>query len=127
LVGGAVAYEDILEIIKSNRVKKKGVVHSFIGSYKMAQEFIEEGFLIGLNGIITYSESYDRLIREIGLENIIIETDAPYLTPAPLGRYSRNEPLNVKLVAQKIADVLGVKVSEVEKGTTENAKKLFKL
>jgi TatD DNase family protein len=127
LVGGAVAYEDILEIIKSNRVDKKGVVHSFIGSYKVAQKFIEEGFLIGLNGIITYSESYDRLIREIGLENIVIETDAPCLTPAPLERYSRNEPLNVKLVAQKIAEVLKVKISEVEKATTKNAKQLFKI
>ena len=125
LVGGAVAYEDILEIIKSNRVEKKGVVHSFIGSYKVAQKFIEEGFLIGLNGIVTYSESYDRLIREIGLENIIIETDAPYLTPRPLERHSRNEPLNVKLVAQKIAEVLNVEVAEVEKITTQNAKKLF--
>ncbi len=125
LVGGAVAYEDILGIIKNNRVEKKGVVHSFIGNYKMAQKFIEEGFLIGLNGIITYSESYDRLIREVGLENIVIETDAPYLTPAPLERYSRNEPLNVKLVAQKIADVLGVEASEVERVTTENARRLF--
>jgi len=127
LVGGAVAYEDILEIVTDNPVKKKGVVHSFIGNYKMAWKFIKEGFLIGLNGIITYSESYDRLIKEIGLENIIIETDAPYLTPAPLERYSRNEPSNVKLVAQKIADVLGVDISEVEKTTTENAKKLFKI
>jgi TatD DNase family protein len=91
----------------------------------VAQKFIEEGFLIGLNGIVTYSESYDRLIREIGLENIIIETDAPYLTPRPLERHSRNEPLNVKLVAQKIAEVLNVEVAEVEKITTQNAKKLF--
>jgi len=125
LVGGAIAYEDILESIKNNPVKKKGVVHSFIGNYKMALRFIEEGFIIGLNGIITYSESYDRLIKEIGLENIIIETDAPYLTPNPLERYSRNEPLNVKLVAQKIADVLGIDIAEVEKVTTEKAKQLF--
>ncbi len=125
LVGGAIAYEDILESIKNNPVEKRGVVHSFIGNYKMAKRFIEEGFVIGLNGIITYSESYDRLIKEIGLENIIIETDAPYLTPNPLERYSRNEPLNVKLVAQKIAEVLNVEVAEVEKITTQNAKKLF--
>jgi TatD DNase family protein len=127
LVEGAVAYEDILEIIKNNPVKKKGVVHSFIGNYKMAKKFVELGFVIGLNGIITYSESYDRLIREVGLKNIVIETDAPYLTPAPLERYSRNEPMNVKLVAQKIADVLGTDITEVEKVTTKNAKQLFKI
>ncbi len=127
LVSGAVAYEDILESIKNNPVKKNGVVHSFIGNYKMALKFIKEGFMIGLNGIITYSESYDRLIKEIGLENIIIETDAPYLTPNPLKRYSRNEPLNVKLIAQKIADVLEIDITEVEKITTKNAKKLFEI
>jgi TatD DNase family protein len=127
LVGGVVAYEDILESIKNNPVKKKGVVHSFIGNYKMALRFIEEGFIIGLNGIITYSESYDKLIKKVGLENIIIETDAPYLTPNPLERYSRNEPLNVKLVAQKIADVLEIDITQVEKITTKNAKQLFKI
>ena len=125
LVGEAVAYDDILEIVSDNPVDRKGVVHSFIGGYRMAQRFIDKGFLIGLNGIITYSDSYDRLIREVGLENIIIETDAPYLTPAPLERYSRNEPVNVNLVAQKIADVLGLDISEVKKVTTKNAQKLF--
>ncbi len=173
LVGGAVAYEDILKIVSSyqstvrgkssyqsavsgwqfptsssasrdkndssnnlrendkacerssdNRVLK-GVVHSFIGNYKIALRFIEEGFMIGLNGIITYSESYDRLIKEIGLENIILETDAPYLTPNPLKRYSRNEPLNVKLVAQKVADVLEMSVEKVAEITTKNARELF--
>ncbi len=174
LVGGAVAYEDILEIVSGSQFPtsprlrgtstvhgksgdqsvatssragylktpqsfrssnfdplytggRRGVVHSFIGNYKMALRFIEEGFLIGLNGIITYSESYDRLIREIGLENIILETDAPYLTPNPLERYSRNEPLNVRLVAQKVADVLGVSIEEVAEITTGNARELFGL
>ncbi len=175
LVEGAVAYEDILEIVSSSQFTvhgksgdqsvatssraghlktphppfrergddplyptslklrgtgtggRRGVVHSFIGNYKIALRFIEEGFVIGLNGIITYSESYDRLIKEIGLENIILETDAPYLTPNPLERYSRNEPLNVKLVAQKIADVLEIDVEKVEKITTKNAQRLFKI
>ena len=83
--------------------------------------------MIGLNGIITYSESYDRLIEETGLENIILETDAPYLTPNPLERYSRNEPLNVKLVAQKVADVLEMDIEEVAEVTTKNARELFGL
>jgi TatD DNase family protein len=125
LVGGAVAYEDILAVLKNNPTEKKGVIHSFIGNYKIAQRFIDLGFKIGLNGIITYSDSYNRLIKEIGLENIVIETDAPYLTPAPLERYSRNEPSNVKLVAKKIADVLEIKIEKVEEITTKNAKKLF--
>jgi len=119
------AYEDLLEILDGNPVIKKGVIHSFIGGYKTAQKFIGLGYKIGLNGIITYSESYDRLIREIGLEKIVIETDCPYLTPKPLEKGTRNEPLFVKNVAQKIADVLGVDISEVEEKTTKNAKETF--
>ena len=173
LVDGAVAYEDILEIIHSlqfpvsgdgenkkaynsqnvdqnnsserksdagdtlnsdlqtgeckPRIRPRGVIHSFIGNYKMAQKFIQEGFLIGLNGIITYSDSYNRLVREIGLENIILETDAPYLTPAPLERYRRNEPLNILWVARKIAAILDVSLETVAQQTTANARRLFRI
>ena len=118
-------YDDLYEILSANPVDKKGIVHSFIGSYKTANKFIELGYKIGLNGIITYGNSYDRLIKEIGLENIVIETDCPYLTPRPLEKGTRNEPLFVKHVAQKIADVLEVPIEEVAKKTTENAKKVF--
>ncbi len=121
------AYNDLLEILKENLVKRRGVVHSFIGNYKTAEKFIELGFKIGLNGIVTYTESYDKLIKEIGLKNIILETDAPYLTPSPLERYSRNEPINVRYTAKKIADVLKIDIKEVEKQTTDNARKLFTL
>lgn len=119
------AYEDLLEILKENPVSKKGVIHSFIGSWKTAQEFTELGYKIGLNGIITYSESYDKLIRNIDLKDLLIETDCPYLSPKPLPRDSRNEPMNVKYVAQKIAEVRGIRTEEVEVATENNAKKLF--
>ena len=115
-------YDDLLEILSENPVDKKGIVHSFIGSYKTANKFIELGYKIGLNGIITYGNSYDRLIKEIGLENIVIETDCPYLTPRPLEKGIRNEPLFVKHVAQKIADVLEISIEEVAEKTTQNAK-----
>lgn len=115
-------YDDLLEILTIHKVNKVGIVHSFIGSYKTANKFIELGYKIGLNGIITYGESYDRLIREVDLKNIVIETDCPYLTPRPLERGSRNEPLFVKQVAQKIADVKDIAIEEVAKITTQNAK-----
>lgn len=118
-------YDDLLEILSENPVDKKGIVHSFIGSYKTANKFIELGYKIGLNGIITYGNSYDRLIKEIGLENIVVETDCPYLTPRPLNKGTRNEPLFVKYVAQKIADVLEVSIEEVAERTTQNAKKIL--
>jgi TatD DNase family protein len=119
------AYEDLLEILKNYPVNKKGVVHSFIGSYKTADKFIELGYKIGLNGIITYGESYDRLVKEINLENIVIETDCPYLTPRPLEREKRNEPIFVKLVAKKIAQIKEISAEEVARITTENAHKIF--
>lgn len=115
-------YDDLLEILQAHPVNEKGILHSFIGSYRTAQKFIDLGYLIGLNGIITYGESYDRLIREIDLKNIVIETDCPYLTPRPLEKGLRNEPLFVREVAQKIADVKGISIEEVASVTTENAK-----
>lgn len=121
------AYDDLLEILKKNPVEKVGVVHSFIGSWKTAQKFVELGYKIGLNGIITYSESYDKLIRNIDLKDILIETDCPYLNPKPLPRGERNEPVNVKYVAKKIAKVREIEIEEVKKITTENTKKLFSI
>lgn len=129
------AYDDLLEILskkllpisplKRERGSGPGVIHSFIGSYKTARKFINLGFKIGLNGIITYSGSYDKLIRELSLKDIVLETDCPYLTPQPLSREERNEPINAKYVAEKIAEVRGINAAEVEKITIQNASKLF--
>ena len=120
------AYQDLLEILENNPVEKKGVIHSFVGSYKTAKKFIELGYKIGLNGIITYGISYDRLIKEIDLEDILMETDCPYLGPVPK-KGDRNEPIYVKYIAEKIADVKGIDVQKVAEITTKNAKKLFNI
>jgi TatD DNase family protein len=119
------AYDDLLEILEKHPVKNKGILHSFIGSYKTANKFIELGYKIGLNGIITYGDSYDRLLKEVDMKNIVIETDCPYLTPRPLEREKRNEPVFVKIVAEKIAAVKGISTSEVAEITTKNAKKVL--
>ncbi len=130
-------YDDVLEILRQNPLCPTdisplergrgclGVIHSFIGSWKTAQKFYDLGFKIGLNGIITYSESYNKLIRNSSINDILIETDCPYLTPAPLERTSRNEPLNVKYVAKKIAEVKKITVEEVIEITSKNTKELF--
>lgn len=120
------AYNDLYEILKNNPVKKLGVVHSFIGGWKTAKKFTELGYKIGLNGIITYSDSYNRLVKELALEDILLETDCPYLAPAPK-KGERNEPMFVKYVAEKIAEIKQISVEEVEKATTENARKLFNI
>jgi TatD DNase family protein len=120
-------YDELLEILIQNNLEKKGVIHSYIGSWKNAQKFIELGFKIGLNGIATYGESYDKLIRNIDLNDLLIETDAPYLPPRPLPRENRCEPKDVELVAKKIAQVKGIEVKKVIEQTTRNAKELFKI
>jgi TatD DNase family protein len=128
LVDAGRAYKEVLEIITEEKGRYKerlrGVVHSYLSRLSYAKEFNDLGFLLGFNGIITFARDYDKVIGEVGLGNMLIETDCPYLTPTP-HRGKRNEPSYVKFVAEKIAEIKGVGISEVEKKTTENAKKLF--
>jgi TatD DNase family protein len=119
------AYADLYEILKNNPVEKRGVIHSFVGSYKTAKKFIDLGYWIGINGVVTYSESFDKLIKETPLEKIVLETDCPYLTPVPF-KGERNEPAFVKYVAEKVAKIKEISVAEVSTQTTANAKQLFK-
>jgi len=122
------AYKDVLEILTAEKEKYgeklRGVMHSYLGRLSYAEEFNKLGFLIAFNGIITYARDYDKVIKEINLENILVETDCPWLTPVP-HRGERNEPMYVKFVAEKIAEIKNIDASEVEKATTGNAKKLF--
>lgn len=119
------AYKDLLEILKECPVNKKGIVHSFIGSYKTAREFRELGFKLSFNGIITYSESYDKVLTDTPIEDILVETDCPYLTPSPLDKGERNEPMNVKYVIEKIAKVKEMEVEEVIKNVEKNTREVF--
>lgn len=87
---------------------------------------IDKGFLIGLSGVITYSSEMDRVIETIPLEKILIETDAPYVAPIPY-RGQRNEPIYVREVAKKIAQIKKLSQEEVERVTFQNTVELFKL
>ncbi|MCX6765644.1 MAG: TatD family hydrolase [Candidatus Moranbacteria bacterium] len=120
------AYDDLYEILENNPVEKRGVIHSFVGGYKTARQFTELSYKIGLNGVITYSNSFNRLIKEVALENVLLETDCPYLAPVPK-KGERNEPVYVKYTAQKIAEVKNLDVKEIAKITTQNARILFNL
>jgi TatD DNase family protein len=120
------AYGDLLEILQNNPVRKKGIIHSFMGGYKTARKFTELGYKIGLNGVVTYAEDFNRLIKELDLKDIVLETDCPYLTPVP-HKGERNEPLYVKLVAEKVAKIKENTAEEVAEITTNNARDLFEL
>jgi len=121
------AYKDLLEILKEHPVNKKGIIHSFVGSYKTAREFRELGFKLSFNGVITYSVSYDKVIKDTPIEDILVETDCPYLTPKPLARDERNEPMNVKYVLEKIAELKEMDLDEAKKIIAKNTRDVFEI
>ncbi|MBI5733889.1 MAG: TatD family hydrolase [Candidatus Kerfeldbacteria bacterium] len=127
------AYEDLLEVlqaeVKQGQLPQGGVVHCFLGDREQAQAFLDLGLLLSFTGIITFKNVKPELIeviKQTPLDKIMIETDAPYLAPAP-HRGQRNEPAFVAEVAKKIADIKGISLAEVDKTTTENAQRLFRL
>lgn len=105
----------------------RGVFHCFSGSLEEAQEIIKLGFYLGIGGVITYRNAgLGAVIKKIDLTHLVVETDAPYLTPVP-HRGKRNESSYISLIAEKIGEVKGVKLDEVAKITTQNAENLFSL
>ena len=121
------AYQDLLTIIDSNECI--GVVHCFSGSVEIAQQFVSRGFYLGITGIVTFgakAEVLEEVVKTIPLEKLLIETDAPYLTPVPY-RGKRNEPSYVQFVANRISELKNISVEEVANVTTANAQQLFKL
>ncbi len=105
-----------------------GVIHSFSGSAESGKIFLEMGLYLSISGPITYenAERFRQVVRSLPLEKLLIETDCPYLTPVPL-RGKRNEPKNVRYVAQKIAELKGSTLAEVARITSGNARKVFGL
>lgn len=116
-------HKDALEILPKDI---NGVSHSFTGNLEEAREYVKRGMYLGFNGILTFTRQYDEVVRYIPLESILLETDAPYLTPEPY-RGKRNEPLYVIEVAKKIAELRNVSIDDVVEQTTRNCKKLFNI
>jgi TatD DNase family protein len=120
------SFDEVYQVLSEvNDHKLSGVFHSFTGSVEQAKKIIDLGFKIGIGGIVTFKNSgLDEVVQQIDPTNLIIETDSPYLTPAPF-RGKRNESSNLVYIAQKIADLHQLTVGEIAKITTENARKLF--
>ncbi|MBI4438239.1 TatD family hydrolase [Candidatus Uhrbacteria bacterium] len=116
----------IAEYVQAGKLARRGVIHCFTGTAEEARAFIELGFLISFSGIVTFSKNVQATARALPLESLLIETDSPYLTPAP-NRGGRNEPWRVKDVARKLAELKGVSVEDVARVTTANAQNLFRL
>jgi len=121
------AEDRVMDILCDEGVPPAGaVLHAFTGTAAQAIRAVEMGLHIGVTGMVTFpkAEEIREMVRHVPLERMLVETDCPYLTPVP-HRGRRNEPSYIPLIAQKLADVLGVSPAEVERQTTENALRVF--
>lgn len=114
---------DIINCLKKYNVR--GVIHCFNGSLETANIFLKMGFLLGINGVITFKNcKLKEVIKEVSLENIVLETDCPYLTPVPY-RSQKNEPKYIKNIALFISELYEISISQVEKITNDNIRRIF--
>lgn len=129
LVHDREAHKDTFDLLTENLSGEIGIVmHCFSGSVEFARECVKKGFYIALGGVVTFknAKKMHEVAKEIPLENLLLETDAPYLTPVPF-RGKRNEPAYVKFVAEEIAKIRGISFNEVAEVTTSNARRVFKI
>ena len=122
------AFKDTIEILKEEKIKYGGVFHCYTGDLEIAKEALKLGFYISWSGIITFKKASDlrEVAKNIPLQNTLIETDCPFLTPIP-HRGERNEPKYVKYVAEELAKIHNVSVDDIGQITSENTKKLFRI
>jgi TatD DNase family protein len=105
--------------------KLTGIFHCFSGTAEQAQRVIKLGFLLGIGGVATFKNGgLDKILPDIALDHLVLETDSPYLAPVP-HRGKRNEPSYIPLVAHRVADIKKISGAEVRSATTANALKLF--
>ena len=117
------ATQDTLDILKEYKVK--GLIHSFSGSYEVACEYIKMGFIIGINGVITFKNcKLKEVIKKIPLDKILLETDSPFLTPDPY-RGKKNSPVHIIDIAKFVSDLYGVTLDELKMVTNKNFDTLF--
>lgn len=123
------AFEEIFQVMECAGVEGiSGVFHSFSGTIEQAQKALSfKNFKLGINGVLTFKNSgLDKVVSQLKLEDLVLETDAPYLTPEPY-RGKRNEPLYLLYIVDKVADIFKTNAQEVCRVTSTNANQLFNL
>ena len=122
------AASDVYEILKENKnlINHSGLMHCYSEGREWFKKFLDLGLYLSFSGNITYKKSDRSFLKEIPLDRILVETDSPYLSPEPV-RGRQNESKNVKYVIEKIANEIGISAEELQKITTENAKKFYNI
>lgn len=127
---GRDTYGDLFSLLKENKnlINYKGTFHCYTGSFELAKEIIKLGFYISVGGVSTFQNAVNvkEMIKKIDIENIILETDSPYLAPVPM-RGKINEPKFIPFIAENLANLKNMTIKDVEEKTTKNAKGLFKI
>jgi TatD DNase family protein len=120
------AFNEVFEVLKSEQDEHlRGIFHCFTGTLEQANKVIDLGFYLGIGGVVTYKNAgLDKIVTEIGLEHIVLETDSPYLTPVP-HRGKPNESSYLIYIAQKVAELHKTDLETVANVTTENSKLVF--
>lgn len=119
------ATEDTINMLKKYNVT--GIIHCFSGSIETAMLYVSMGFKLGIGGVVTFKNSnLFKVVEAVGLANIVLETDSPYLAPAPY-RGTKNSSKNIPVIAERIAEICGVSIDEVGRVTTSTVCNLFDL
>ena len=120
------ATQDCIDVVqKKQNGRLKGIFHCFGGTLNEAKQIIDLGMYLGIGGVVTFKKSsLPEVLKETGLSNVVLETDAPYLAPVP-HRGKRNESSYIPLIAEKLGDVFGLGKEEIGRISTENALKIF--
>ena len=121
-------FNEIFEILDAEKHEKlRGVFHCFTGTLDQAKRAINLGFKLGIGGVVTFKNGgIDKFINQISIDNIVLETDSPYLSPVPF-RGKRNESSYIKYVLSKLSELYEISEEELAKLTTENSKNIFRI
>ena len=120
------SFDEVYQVLQEEYDENlRGILHCFTGTLEQANKLIDIGFYLGIGGVVTYKNSgLDKVVAQVDLKHIVLETDSPYLTPVPF-RGKPNESSYLTYVAEKVADLHQIPVEKVAEITTENSKKIF--
>jgi TatD DNase family protein len=120
------AFDEVFEVLEEEKDDQlRGIMHCFTGSLDQALQAIDLGFYLGIGGVVTYKKAgLDEVLKHVPLENIVLETDSPYLAPVPF-RGKPNESSYLVHIAKKVAEIYALPLEEIAAVTTENSRKIF--